>query len=56
MKASKAFIKPFEASQRKVKIKIQIIYFHQGLGCEGLKKGSINAYHSWLGVAMCAFG
>ena len=37
MKALKAFIKPFEAPQRSVKIKIYVKFsLHPGLGREGL--------------------
>ena len=36
MKALKAFIKPFEAPQRKVKIKIWLFSFRPRLGREGL--------------------
>ena len=42
MKVFKAFIKPFEAPQRSVKIKLQVIFFSSS----GIETGRVNEYLS----------
>ena len=51
MKALKAFIKPFEAPQRSVKIKASLNFFSSS----GIGKGRVKAFHSWKFVPIPNF-